>query len=166
MPTLEGLQGAADAPARRESLLRDMLQHRQLVGTPSNASDAAPEAGSADASPIVLVVDDDATLLATFAEMLARSFRVVTATNGVDAVATFRTTPVDAIVTDLAMPGMNGLQVASLCKTIRPGVPVVMVTAWEALIASDEASRHGIDTILTKPVRATTLLRAVRDLTR
>lgn len=110
------------------------------------------------------MVDDDVTLLTTFAEMLGRTYRVVTAANGTEAIAAFKSTTIDVVVTDLAMPGMNGLQVASQCKALRPAVPVLMITAWEALIGPDDASEHGIDGILTKPVRAATLVRAVQDL--
>ncbi len=142
----------------------DILQHRNLVGNPSNASDSEPQPGWSGVRPTVLVVDDDITLLPTFAEMLGRTHRVVTATNGAEAIATFRSTAVDVVVTDLAMPGMNGLQLASQCKAIRPAVPVLMITAWEALIGPDDTFEHGIDGILTKPIRAATLVRAVQDL--
>jgi CheY-like chemotaxis protein len=168
MPVLEHQVRDASDPAAREarldSMLRDMLEHRNLVGTPTNAPDDHPHLPRSGDRPTVLVVDDDATLLMTFAEMLGRAYRVVTAANGNEAIATFRSTDIDVVVTDLAMPGMNGLQVASLCKAIRPAVPVLMVTAWEALIGPDDASEHGIDGILTKPVRAATLVRAVQDL--
>jgi len=168
MPVLEQQVRAAGDPAaheaKLESLLHDMLQHRNLVGTPANAPDDHPHPPRSGDRPTVLVVDDDVTLLTTFAEMLGRAYRVVTAVNGSEAIAKFRSTAVDVVVTDLAMPGMNGLQVASLCKAIRPAVPVLMVTAWEALLGPDDASEHGIDGVLTKPVRAATLVRAVQDL--
>lgn len=168
MPVLDHVRDAGDPAApqetKLESVLHDMLQHRNLVGTPANAPDDRRQPPRSGDRPTVLVVDDDVTLLMTFAEMLGRTYRVVTAVNGSEAVAKFRSTAVDVIVTDLAMPGMNGLQVASLCKAIRPAVPVLMVTAWEALIGPDDASEHGIDGVLTKPVRAATLVRAVQDL--
>src|SRR5262245_66688498 len=81
------------------------------VGSPSNALDDDPQLGAAGDRPTVLLIDDDPILLATFADMLGRGYRVVTAANGTDAVAIFQKTLVDVVVTDLAMPGMNGLQV-------------------------------------------------------
>ncbi len=165
MPVLEEIRNAGLTPGVGfDSMPRDMLRHGQLVGSPSNALDGEPQRGSTSDRPTVLLVDDDTTLLATFADILARGLRVVTATNGADAVTTFVTTSVDIVVTDLAMPDMNGLQVARRCKTIRPSVPVLMVTAWEALVSPDDAAEHGIDGILTKPVRAATLVRAIQDL--
>src|SRR5262245_27975968 len=136
----------------------------KAVGSPSNALDDGPHLSGASDRPIVLLIDDDPILLVTFADMLGRGYRVVTAGNGADAVAIFQSTAVDVVVTDLAMPGMNGLQVASRCKMLRPAVPVVMVTAWEALVGPDDAAGHGIDRILTKPLRAATLVRAIQDL--
>jgi CheY-like chemotaxis protein len=168
MPVLEEIRdagGSSAAPERgRESLLRDMLEHRNLVGTPSNAPAGDSHPAGSGGRPTVLVIDDDATLLATFADMLSRGYRVITAASGAEAIAKFKSSDIDVVVTDLAMPGMNGLQVASQCKAIRPVVPVLMVTAWEALIGPDDASEHGIDGVLTKPVRAAALVRAVQDL--
>ncbi|MGH7392411.1 MAG: response regulator [Candidatus Rokuibacteriota bacterium] len=168
MPVLEDVRDVSSPVAAQEPgfefLLRDLLQRRQLVGDPSNALDAEPLPAPVSDRPTVLVVDDDSTLLATLADMLGRGFRVVTAASGADAIATFKTTPVDVVVTDLAMPGMNGLQVARQCKAIRPSVPVLMVTAWESLVGPEDAAAHGIDGILTKPVRAAALVRAIQGL--
>ncbi|HSE92935.1 MAG TPA: hypothetical protein VLF19_06485, partial [Methylomirabilota bacterium] len=80
MPGLEEVLEAHGPVATQERdfefLLRDMLQHRRLVGDPSNALDAEPLPAPASDRPTVLVVDDDATLLATLADMLGRAFRV------------------------------------------------------------------------------------------
>jgi DNA-binding response OmpR family regulator len=57
------------------------------------------------------------------------------------------------IITDLAMPKLNGLQLARVCKTLRPNVPVVMLTGWGVLLTEEELSEHGVDEVLSKPVR-------------
>lgn len=147
-----------------DSTLRNLLQHRNLIGTTSNAPDDRRHLPASGSHLTVLVVDDDATLLTTFAGILEHTYRVVTAADGTEAIAKFEGTAVDVVVTDLAMPGMNGLQLASRCKAIRPTVPVLMITAWEALIEPAEAWEHGIDGILTKPVRAATLVGAIQEL--
>jgi DNA-binding response OmpR family regulator len=62
------------------------------------------------------------------------------------------------VITDLAMPKLNGLQLARACKTLRPAVPVVMLTGWGVLLTEDELSEHGVDEVLSKPVRMDQLL--------
>lgn len=154
----------ASPEVKPESMLHGMLRRRNLVGPDANAPHDRRQLPPAATHLTVLVVDDDTILLATFAGILEDTYRVVTAADGAEAIAKLESTAVDVVVTDLAMPGMNGLQLASRCKALRPGVPVLMITAWEALIGPDDAWEHGIDGILTKPVRAATLLRAIQEL--
>ena len=55
---------------------------------------------------------------------------VVTAVDGADGVEKFKKdSSFEVVITDLAMPKLNGLQLARVCKTLRPSVPVVMLTA-------------------------------------
>ena len=56
-------------------------------------------------------------------------------------------------MTDLAMPGMSGWQVAQAVKAARPQVPVVLVTGWGVEVQPDELETHGIARVMTKPFR-------------
>ena len=56
-------------------------------------------------------------------------------------------------MTDLAMPGMSGWQVAQAVKAARPQVPVVLVTGWGVEVQPDEMQTHGVDRVMTKPFR-------------
>ena len=103
--------------------------------------------------PTVLVADDDPQLLAVLEDVLAKEFTVVTARSGTAALTQFERHKIDIVVTDLAMPGLNGLQVAANCKAMRPNVPVVMLTAWDVLVSDDDATEAGVDEMIAKPVR-------------
>jgi DNA-binding response OmpR family regulator len=81
------------------------------------------------------------------------------AVDGADGADKFKSdSSFDVVVTDLAMPKLNGLQLARLCKTLRPSVPVVMLTGWGVLLTEDELAEHGVDEVLSKPVRMDQLL--------
>ena len=59
----------------------------------------------------------------------------------------------DLVMTDLAMPGMSGWQVAQAVKAARPQVPVVLVTGWASRSSRTSCRRHGVDRVMTKPFR-------------
>ena len=103
--------------------------------------------------PTVLVADDDEQLVAMLEEVLTHEFRVVTAHNGASALVQFARYPVDIVVTDLAMPGYNGLDFALKCKTAKPSVQVVLLTAWDVLVTDEDRERHSVDHVVAKPVR-------------
>jgi CheY-like chemotaxis protein/anti-sigma regulatory factor (Ser/Thr protein kinase) len=102
-----------------------------------------------------LVVDDDPQVRDMIRDILSNAgHRVVTAVDGSDGVEKFKAdSSFDVVITDLAMPKLNGLQLARVCKTLRPAVPVVMLTGWGVLLTEDELAEHGVDEVLSKPVR-------------
>ncbi len=73
-----------------------------------------------------------------------RGFAVTAVEDGVRAVEAFRWSTFDVVLTDLAMPGLNGLQVAKACKRHRPGVKVVVLTGWDLLLEDAECIAHGV----------------------
>ncbi|HXG04888.1 MAG TPA: response regulator, partial [Candidatus Binatia bacterium] len=102
-----------------------------------------------------LVVDDDPDVREMLRDILSNAGHVVvTAADGADGVERFKADPAfDVVITDLAMPKLNGLQLARVCKTLRPSVPVVMLTGWGVLLNEDELAEHGVDEVISKPVR-------------
>ena len=102
-----------------------------------------------------LVVDDDPDVREMIRDILSNAgHTVVTAADGADGVERFKADPAfDVVITDLAMPKLNGLQLARVCKTLRPAVPVVMLTGWGVILNEDELAEHGVDEVLSKPVR-------------
>lgn len=110
-----------------------------------------------------LVVDDDPQVREMIRDILSNAgHQVVAATDGSDGVEKFKADGAfDLVITDLAMPKLNGLQLARVCKTLRPAVPVVMLTGWGVLLTEDELAEHGVDEVLSKPVRMDQVLSAV-----
>ena len=107
------------------------------------------------ADPVrVLVIDDEPFVRDTLGEILRQQHhQVVVANDGVSGLARFSESPFDLVMTDLAMPGMSGWQVAQAVKAVRPQVPVVLVTGWGVEVQPDEMHTHGVDRVMTKPFR-------------
>lgn len=111
----------------------------------------------------ILVIDDAKVVTDMLAAALTKEGYVVsTATSGAQALEKFRDESFDAIVCDLGMPDMNGLELSRKIKAIcdhrgAPKPPVIIITGWEQKLTPDFV-QAGVDEILTKPVKVGMLL--------
>ena len=114
----------------------------------------------------VLVVDDDPAVRSAIARALRVDYEVGEAVDGADALAQHSSTPADAIVLDLLMPEIGGLDV---CRSLRhrgDPVPVLVVTARDAVDDRVEGLDAGADNYLVKPFAVEELRARVRALLR
>ncbi len=101
----------------------------------------------------VLVVDDDASMCDLLeAGLGARGFPAVRATSAELALSELETRDFDAVVTDLNMRGMNGLDLCARIVTNRPDVPVIVITAFGSMETAVGAIRVGAYDFITKPL--------------
>jgi CheY-like chemotaxis protein len=101
----------------------------------------------------VLVVDDDPVVGKSFNRVLSdKGYIVVTAENGLDALAKLQAEKYDVVFTDLRMPGMNGLEVAERVKATQPWTPVVIVTGYGNAANEQRARAAGVADFLRKPL--------------
>jgi CheY-like chemotaxis protein len=111
----------------------------------------------------VLAVDDQQVILDLISAMgQSLGYQVRTAPNGDEALALVHREAFDLILTDLALPGISGLEVARRSREARPGVPVILVTGWANELDQAELDRVGIAEVLYKPFRIEQLTEAVR----
>jgi DNA-binding response OmpR family regulator len=112
---------------------------------------------------IILWADDEIDLLKPHILFLqSKGFKVLTATNGDDALKIASTTEIDLIFLDENMPGKSGLEVLSTLKVLHPGIPVVMVTKSEEEDIMEEAIGSKIDDYLIKPVNPNQMLLSIK----
>jgi DNA-binding NtrC family response regulator len=101
----------------------------------------------------VLVVDDDASIRRTFELQLSRiGYDVVTAESADTALARVATSEPGAIVSDIRMPGLDGLTLLAHLKSVRPDVPVIMITAHQDMSSAVAAMKAGAYDYLVKPL--------------
>lgn len=110
----------------------------------------------------VLCVDDEKVGLAVRRILLeANGYRVWTAEGGVQALQIFDEQPVDAVILDYSMPGMDGAEVATQMRLRRPETPILLLSAYVAL--PDDVLRL-VDLSLTKGDGAPVLLETLERL--
>jgi CheY-like chemotaxis protein len=101
----------------------------------------------------VLVVDDDPVVSKSFNRVLtAKGYTVIHAQNGAEALEQLRQIDVDLVVTDIRMPGMDGLELAEAVKARKPWTPVVIVTGYGTVADEARAKAAGVSAFLHKPV--------------
>ncbi len=111
----------------------------------------------------VLCVDDDESVLAGYHRRLRRDFQVELATGGGQGLTTLRTKgPFAVIVTDMRMPGMDGIQFLSQAKALAPDSARIMLTGYcDQQVAINAVNEGSIFRFLTKPCETETLTRAI-----
>ena len=106
----------------------------------------------------ILVVDDEPSVGNTIKMLLQFDGHDVEAThNGRDALAMFEPDRFDLIITDYAMPGMNGNQLAAAIKADAPDQPVIMITGHAGTLSPSPS----VDFIIGKPFRLEHLREAI-----
>jgi len=111
----------------------------------------------------ILVVDDDPIVNELVTNILTDAgYKVSSANDPEDALGKFQKDKFDLVLTDIVMPKMNGLQLLSRLHSIKPDVPVVLMTAYPDLNVAIEALRAGAQDLIIKPFRTEYLLHAVK----
>jgi len=114
-----------------------------------------------------LIVDDDVALLRAHERALAKDGYVVeTATDGLAAMQALRKMSFDVILSDIDMPGMNGIALLEGVRAHDLDVPVVIITGTPSLQTATKAIEHGALRYLVKPVDLQTLLKVANDAVR
>ncbi len=115
----------------------------------------------------LLVVEDNADSLQMVANLFeARGAAVVTSTNALEALAIATAQPLDAIISDIGMPGRDGYEFMKDLRARGIGVPAVALTAYARSDDRTRALSSGYQSHIAKPVEAAELLAAVSALTR
>jgi excisionase family DNA binding protein len=128
----------------------------------SRASSAPSRVPTAVAGrPRVLVVDDEASIRDLLAKTLALAeYDVDLAPDGRVALERLRIVPYDLLITDLKMPGVDGLAVIREARRMKADIPVIIITGFSSEASAIEAVNLGVAGYLTKPFRVPRVLAA------
>lgn len=123
----------------------------------SNSSDPLRTSPNVPATVLdgkrILYVDDDRLARESTAALLrSRRMGVDTAEDGPTGLAMFQDNLYDAVITDMSMPGMDGLQLTAEVKGIEPTKPVIVITGWLEIDSRNELESAQPDRVLTKPL--------------
>ena len=102
--------------------------------------------------PIVLIVDDEKNTREGLARALRRSYEVLIAESGATALSILSERPVDVMLSDLRMPGMDGMTLMQRALAGSPQLVCILLTAYGNIETAVDAMRHGATDFLTKPV--------------
>ena len=137
---------------------------RVLVEEFQNAPNASDRPGPSPGSPLALVVEDNRELCAFIGDVLATRYRIRTAQDGVRGVELAKQLRPDVVVSDIAMPEMDGFE---LCRQLQAdpdtsAIPVLLLTARTDIDSVLQGFDAGASDYLLKPFHATELLARVQ----
>ena len=125
--------------------------------TPSGTRAPSPSPGR----PRVLVVDDEASIRDLISKTLALAeYDVDLAPDGRVALERLRIIPYDLLITDLKMPGIDGLAVIREARRLKADIPVIIITGFSTEASAIDAVNLGVSGYLTKPFRVPRVLAA------
>jgi signal transduction histidine kinase/ligand-binding sensor domain-containing protein/AraC-like DNA-binding protein len=144
--------GLARADARGAGRADDGADHGFLVDDPAPPTLTLPE-NQAEDRTTVLVVDDNADVRAYLRSVLAPSFRIIEAEDGLSGVATVRSALPDLVIADVMMPQLDGLALGRALKAdpMTDAIPVVLLTARAKPEDHVAGLETGADAYLVKP---------------
>jgi excisionase family DNA binding protein len=130
---------------------------RNVRGTPGLPRVSVPAVGR----PRVLVVDDEESIRDLLAKTLALAeYDIDMAADGRSALERLRIIPYDLLITDLKMPGVDGLTVIKEARRLKADIPVIIITGFSTEASAIEAVNLGVSGYLTKPFRVPRVLAA------
>ena len=111
----------------------------------------------------ILLIDDEEAIVRLLAMSLrADGYEVVTAMNGEEGVAVFKEASPEVVLTDIKMPGMDGIEVLKTVKTLNPDIEVIIITGHGDIDSAIEALKYGASDFINKPIREAALSIALR----
>lgn len=100
----------------------------------------------------ILIIDDDDNIREVVCEILeVLGHKVKSTSTGEEGIKLYKEEKFDLVITDLGMPGMSGWEVTRVCKSLKPSVPVMMISGWGNQIDEEMVNQSKLDGVLAKP---------------
>lgn len=125
-------------------------------------------AGLAGGREHILLVEDERQLAIIAKQMLERlGYAVEYQTDGIEALQNFHRqmlqNPFDLVITDMTMPRLTGLELASRLHRLQPDLPIILCTGFSEMVSSEQARSLGIQGLLMKPFTWEQLAELIRE---
>jgi len=132
-------------------------QRARSARTPS--AGARPSTKTGSSRPRILVVDDEASVRDVLSKTLSLAeYEVEVAADGRSALERLKLMPYDLLITDLKMPGVDGLTLIREARRYHPDLPVIVITGFSTEASAIEAINLGVSGYLIKPFRVPRVL--------
>jgi CheY-like chemotaxis protein len=134
-----------------------------MLPTAPKTLEAKIRRAAANGKKRVLVVDDEETIRDILSQFLVyERYLPVCAESGPQALQILKEQPIHAVVTDVVMPGMTGIQLLDTIKRDYPGLPVILITGYSGQCGPELAIKSGADGFFAKPFNNTELVYILR----
>ncbi len=115
-------------------------------------------------SPSILVVDDELLIRDLLYDFFcSQGWNISVTESGEKALSMLNTNEYDLVLTDLKMPVMDGLSLAAEVRSIRPDLPVVVMTGYPSVESAVEALRAKVADYITKPFNIHQLFKILKE---
>ncbi len=116
----------------------------------------------AEERPIIVVDDDPVALMTSSMQLSENGFRVFACNNAAEAAEKVKGDSVAAVLTDVRMPEVSGLEFLEVVHAVNPGIPVILITAHADIAVAVEAFHRGAFDFIIKPASPAELAKAVK----
>jgi two-component system, NtrC family, response regulator len=111
----------------------------------------------------ILIVDDEKNYLLVLEALLADAgYEVITSDNASEALEITTSHDLDLVITDMRMPGLDGMEFLVQLRTLQPEIPIIMMTAYATVEKAVEAMKRGAFDYITKPFKNEELILTIR----
>lgn len=110
----------------------------------------------------ILIVDDEDVVLSLLSDALEEeAAELITANSAAKAIEIIQQNPIDLLITDIRMPGMDGIELAGRAAFERPKIKIIFMTGYANLNSAKDAIRHGAIDYILKPFELKEIRKAV-----
>jgi DNA-binding NtrC family response regulator len=108
----------------------------------------------------ILIVDDEPDMLKLLSMILREKTRyeITTTNNPIEAIELVKQSGFDLVISDLKMPGLDGMEIIDAVKKVDEDIPVIIITAFASVESASEAIQKGGFDFITKPFRKEQIL--------
>ncbi len=148
---------------RQSVCMSDMMSSAAVNSSPPSSPGSTDRGPALPREATIVVVDDEPSNLTSLEKIFQREgLRVFTAENAKLALELVRKHRVQVVLTDLMMPGTNGVELLRAVKELSPDTEVVMMTAYGTVEVAVQAMREGAYDFVEKPLKRMTIVKTVR----